>query len=156
MACLTTSARWGDTLEAARCFLPTWGIEEAQEVPEHRAVSLWLAGRASEGKEGQCRAAPGLRAAPHSAWLGVQAGTQLKATPTGLSWCWGAVHRCGGGSSGHTGGPEASQDCRPVWPCGVGGGSRRLEMAGGLGKKAHLGNVSDGERYSAGPACLPG
>lgn len=65
-----------------------------------------------------------------------------------------------------TGAEEAVQDTQVALrqvrtaalsgPAGWGGGSRRLEMAGGLGKKAHLGNVSDGERYSAGPACLPG
>lgn len=48
----------------------------------------------------------------------------------------------------------------PRLACWVWGKHRRQEMAGGLGKKVRLGNVSDGPAHWEGiqldPTCLPG
>lgn len=56
--------------------------------------------------------------------------------------------------------PEASLGSSPCWPCWGGGRRRKQEMAGGLGKKVRLGNVSDGpalwEGIQLDPTCLPG
>ena len=124
-----------------RYFLPSWGRQEAWELPEFRA-SLWLAGRATWGEEGKAEE-------PHrtqgSGWEAAQSHSQ----PTGP----GAIHRWGD-SSGHTGGHRqvGRQPSLALWG---GGRRRRQEMAGGLGKKAPLGNVSDGKGIQLDPACFP-
>lgn len=83
------------------------------------------------------------------------AGRLLKATPSTLAR---------GGALGLFTGAEAAQDTQVaqgksgLWPSLAlwGGGCGRQEMAGGLGKKDQLGNVSDGKGIQLDSACFPG